>query len=98
MSENKLELQEVRVVGSIIETTASNQDMVIASPGTGVVQIDDTLHIRQSVSTPTAPADGNKLYMQTESYGQTGMFFVNSQGTRDELISKNRSILYSMLF
>lgn len=98
LSENKLELQEVRVVGSIIETTASNQDMVIASPGTGVVQIDDTLHIRQSVSTPTAPADGNKLYMQTESYGQTGMFFVNSQGTRDELISKNRSILYSMLF
>ena len=96
--EDRFELPEVRIGGSIIETTASNQDMVIASPGTGVVQIDDTLHIRQAVSVPTQPTDGNKLYMQTESYGQTGMFFVNAQGTRDELISKNRSILYSMLF
>jgi hypothetical protein len=96
--EDRFELPEVRIGGSIIETTASNQDMVIASPGTGVVQIDDTLHIRQAVSVPNSPADGSKLYMQTESYGQTGMFFVNAQGTRDELISKNRSILYSMLF
>lgn len=96
--EDRFELPEVRIGGSIIETTASNQDMVLSSPGTGVVQIDDTLHIRQAVSVPSQPADGNKLYMQTESYGQTGMFFVNAQGTRDELISKNRSILYSMLF
>ena len=96
--EDRFELPEVRIVGSIIETTVSNQDMVISSPGTGVVQVDDTLHIRQAVSVPSQPADGNKLYMQTESYGQTGMFFVNAQGTRDELISKNRSILYSMLF
>lgn len=96
--EDRFELPQVRIVGSIIETTVSNQDMVISSPGTGVVQVDDTLHIRQVVSVPSQPADGNKLYMQTESYGQTGMFFVNAQGTRDELISKNRSILYSMLF
>ena len=72
--------------------------MIISSPGTGVVQVDDTLHIRQAVSVPSQPADGNKLYMQTESYVQTGVFFVNAQGTRYELISKNRSILYSMLF
>jgi hypothetical protein len=96
--EDRFELPEVRIVGSILETTVSNQDLVISSPGTGVVQVDDTLHIRQAVSVPSQPADGNKLYMQTESYGQTGMFFVNAQGTRDELISKNRSILYSMLF
>ena len=96
--EDRFELPEVRIGGTIIETTTSNQDMIISSPGTGVVQIDDTLHIRQAIHVPTQPADGNKLYIQTESYGQTGMFFVNSQGTRDELISKNRSILYSMLF
>ena len=96
--EDRFELPQVRIVGSILETTASNQDMIISSPGTGVVQVDDTLHIRQAVSVPSQPADGNKLYMQTESYGQTGVFFVNAQGTRDELISKNRSILYSMLF
>ena len=92
--EDRFELPQVRIVGSILETTASNQDMIISSPGTGVVQVDDTLHIRQAVSVPSQPADGNKLYMQTESYGQTGVFFVNAQGTRDELISKNRSILY----
>ena len=96
--EDKFEFQEVRIVGSIIETTVSNQDLVISSPGTGVVQVDDTLPVRQAVSVPTQPADGNKLYMTTVSYGQTGIFFVNAQGTRDELISKNRSILYSMLF
>ena len=81
------------IISAHIKTT--NTD--ILDP-TGVVQIDDTLHIRQAIHVPTQPSDGNKLYMQAESYGQTGMFFVNSQGTRDELISKNRSILYSMLF
>jgi hypothetical protein len=96
--QDRFELPEIRLVGSILETTVSNQDLVISSPGTGIVQVDDTLHIRQAIHVPTQPADGNKLYMQTESYGQTGMFFINAQGTRDELISKNRSILYSMLF
>ncbi|MBO01990.1 MAG: hypothetical protein CMG35_11955 [Candidatus Marinimicrobia bacterium] len=96
--EDRLELPEVRIVGSILETTVSNTDLVISSPGTGVVQVDDTLHVRQAVSVPTQPADGNMLYMQTQSHGKSGVFFVNAQGTRDELISKNRSILFSMLF
>ena len=64
--------------------------MIISSPGTGVVQVDDTLHIRQAVSVTSQPAEVNKLNMQTETYGQTGDFLGKAQGTREELIRKNR--------
>ena len=46
--------------------------MVISSPGTGVVQIDDTLHIRQAVSVPSQPADSTASATSTGQTGQTG--------------------------
>jgi hypothetical protein len=29
--------------------------------------------------------------------GGTGLFFVNTEGTRDELISKTKALLYSLI-
>ena len=39
-----------------------------------------------------------KVYAATESIGGTGLHFVNSNNTKDEIISRNRAILYSMIF
>jgi hypothetical protein len=48
--------------------------------------------------TPTAPADGTKIYVGNEYTGKSGIFFANDQGSRDELVSKNRALLFGMLF
>ena len=44
---------------------------------------------------------GNLGYLgltKPEAYGGSGIFFVNKENTRDELISKRKAIAYSMIF
>lgn len=47
---------------------------------------------------PDAPAEGIKLYNKPEGPAGTGLYFVNSNETLDEVVSKKKSILYSMIF
>ena len=47
---------------------------------------------------PAQPTDGLKIYTKTQGVGKTGLYYVNSNNVRDELISKNRSLLLSMIF
>jgi len=47
---------------------------------------------------PDPPAQGVKLYNKPERTGGSGVYFVNSSETQDELASRKRSILFSMIF
>ena len=98
------ELHDLRIFDSTIETFVSSSDLTLSAPGTGSVIIDDQLHILSTPSPddatvdPTAPSDGLKLYVKTPGIGKTGLFYVNSSNVRDEILSKNRSLLLSMIF
>lgn len=46
----------------------------------------------------TAPSDGIKLFAGTQDEGGTGLYFINENGTTDEFISKDKALLYSILF
>jgi hypothetical protein len=50
------------------------------------------------ITNPDAPTDGLKLYVKTEEAGGTALYFVNSDTTQDELVSRNRAILYGFIF
>lgn len=101
---NRFELGNLRIIDTTIETLSSNEDLILSSPGTGNVVIDDTLKINSvpgvddEVLLPSVPADGVKIYTSQESTGNTGIYFVNQNETRDEIISKNRSLIFSMIF
>jgi len=100
---DRWEFDELRFVGTQIETTTSNTDLVLSSSGTGTVRINDTLEISNdpdpialdSVITPTSSI---KIMSREPSTGKSGLFFVNKNNDRDEIISKNRSLLFSMIF
>lgn len=47
---------------------------------------------------PTSPVDGVKIYNKDQQGGDTGIYFVNSNDNRDELVSRNRALLFSMIF
>lgn len=102
--DNRLEFNDLRIAGTKIEAVESNADLILSAPGTGSVRIDDQMHINATpsvddpASEPTAPSDGIKIYSKVEDTGNTGLYFVNSSSTRDEIISNNRSLVYSMLF
>lgn len=47
---------------------------------------------------PDAPAAGIKIYTKSEGPAGSALYFVNSSETQDELVSKKKSILFSMIF
>ena len=102
--DNRSELHDLRVDGSRISTTVSNSDLTLSAPGTGSVVIDDQLQILTTPSPddsavdPAQPTDGLKIYAKSQGVGKTGLYYVNSNNVRDEIISKNRSLLLSMIF
>jgi hypothetical protein len=101
---DRWEFDEIRFAGSTIETISSNEDLVLKSSGTGSIRIDDTLHLNRVPSDgdpslePSQPLDGTKLYVADQYTGKSGIYFINDQGNRDELVSKNRALLFGMLF
>jgi hypothetical protein len=101
---DRWEFDEIRFAGSTIETISSNEDLVLKSAGTGSIRIDDTLHLNRVPSDddpilePSQPLDGTKIYIADQYTGKSGIFFTNDQGNRDELVSKNRALLFGMLF
>ena len=118
---NRAELQHIRFQDTAIETTSSDNDLILAAPGPGSVRIDDTLYITPQPylddpslgedtdfenpdrpfnyrTDPNTPTDGVKIYSKDQGGGSTGIYFVNSNETQDELVSRNRALLYSMIF
>ena len=103
---NRMALSGIEILDNLITTTDTNQDLVLSANGPKSVVVKDALEITSSSlydndpNLPTAnpPASGIKLYSTTESTGGSGLYFVNQDSKSDELISKNRSLLYSMIF
>ena len=101
---NRSEFHDLRIYDSTIQTTVSTGDLTLSAPGTGSVIIDDNLHIKptphpdDALVDPGAPTEGLKLYSKAPGIGKTGLFYVNSSNVRDEILSKNRSLLLSMIF
>ena len=97
--DNRWEFDEIQVIGTTVETTTTDSDLILKANGTGSVRVDDILYINNDpATTPSAPSQGVNVYVSDQYTGKTGIYFVNKRGTRDELISKNRALLFSMLF
>lgn len=90
-------IEEVKIQDNTITSLSTNQDLIIQGNGTGSVQIPTPLNLTKDTD-PVAPVDGVKLYSKTEADGGTGVFFINELGTNDELISRNKALLYSIIF
>lgn len=99
--------------GTEIKTTStSEQNLILSALGTGSVVLRDNINIPytpyegdQFSTEALAPDDGVTVYTKLPNAGGTGLYFVNTNvvtnggdNQRDELISRNRALVYSMLF
>ena len=88
----------------MIETTTSDQDLILSAPGTGGIKVLDNMTltstpaIDDALADPAGPADGLKLYVKTPETGGTGLFFKHANTTAGEIISRKNALLLSMLF
>ena len=87
----------VKASSTGLTSIATNGDLQLSANGTGEVFVNDILRITESTD-PTTPTASVKLYAKTPSGGETGIFFKNKNGTTDELISRKRAMLYSLMF
>ena len=95
---NTIEIGDVQFDGTTIRPADSSNDLILEGTGAGEVIARDLFTIGNTTGIPAFSADRLKLYVTTEDTGGTGLFFVNSNNINDEIISNNRSLLYSMLF
>lgn len=63
-----------------------------------VLEIPASPYVDEALGDPIAPSSGIRLYSKPQGTGKTGIYYVNSNNTNDEVVSKNRSLLFSMLF
>jgi len=98
------DIGSIRIEGDKISSLNSNEDLELVAPGTGSVRANDSFVIgnRPSVQDaaidPLYDANGVKLYAKTPSGGDTGLYFVNTNDIRGEVISKNRALLFGLIF
>jgi hypothetical protein len=95
IQDTQADFYNIRIQDTTISSTLSNTDLVLTSPGTSSVQIQDSLRMPYT-SDPSPIAGSVKIYTKAEAVGQTGIYFVNTNYS-DELISKKKAIAFSIL-
>ena len=90
-------IEGIEIDDNVIRTATSGEDLTLSSFGSGSVSIDGVLKLPNQVVTPSA-STGIILYGKEPELADTGLFYVNSNNGSDEIIGRNRSLLYSMLF
>jgi len=95
---NRVYIQDLEFRGSEITHDASNENIFINTNGTGRLQTNYGIQLDNNVVSPGRQPDSHVIYSRPQSTGKSGLFFVNTENNRDELVSKNRALLFSMLF
>jgi hypothetical protein len=95
---NRVVLQSLEIIDSEIRHDSSNENIFINTNGTGKLQTNYAIQLDNNAVSPAIVSGSHVIYSKPESTGKSGIYFVNTENTRDELVSKNRALLFSMLF
>jgi len=94
---NRTTIQSLEFSGNEITNNDTNANIFVRTQGTGKLQVNYGIELEKIAVTPAYVVDSTIVYSNEPAVGKTGMFFTNSTDT-GELISKNRALLFSMLF
>jgi hypothetical protein len=93
-----LNVNNINISGNTLtNTSTSSSDNLIITAGTNNVEVNAILNLDDQTVTPASSSGKTKIYSSaTAGPGKTGLYITNVN-TSDELISKNRAVLYSIL-
>ena len=96
---NTTEIEDIVFQDNTISTLTSATDLTLSSSGTSFVTIDGILKMPiQTSGTSVNPGTNIAVYGKDPATGNSGVWYTNKDSYEDELISTNRSLLFSMLF
>lgn len=94
-----LDVDYVNVFTDTINNTTNN--LILTATTSNTVEIDAVFQLDDTGLSPAAVVGATKIYTvdsdTTPAPGKTGIYFTN-QGNSDELVAKNRALLFSILF
>jgi hypothetical protein len=82
---------------TVIQTVNTNGNIKLETNGTGKVEITYALQLDNPGTTPAAVNNASLVYGGTVGAGSTGVYFRNTS-KNDELISKSKALVFSMIF
>jgi hypothetical protein len=105
---NRLEVGDLELGGGenrneiTSKASITNENIYIRTQGTGKLQTNYALQLERIGGTPTYVSNNTLLYSSAPSIGTTGLWFVNDSAEtakqNGELISKNKALVFSMIF
>jgi hypothetical protein len=105
---NRFEVGDLEIGGgpdrNEITSRASitNENIYVRTQGTGKLQTNYAIQVENIGSIPSYVSNSVLLYAAAPSIGTTGLYFVNDSAEaakqNGELISKNKALVFSMLF
>lgn len=90
-------IQQLEFNSNEITNSNTNENIYIRTQGTGKLQVNYGIQLETIAGTPAFVSGNSILYSNSPGLGDSGIFFTNSTNT-DELISKNKAFVLSMLF
>ena len=82
---------------TVLQTVNTNGNIKLETNGTGKVQITYALQLDNPGTTPAAVTNASLVYGGSVGTGSTGVYFRNTD-KNDELISKSKALVFSMIF
>jgi hypothetical protein len=82
---------------TVLQTVNTNGNIKLETNGTGKVQITYALQLDNPGTTPAAVTNASLVYGGSVGAGSTGVYFRNTV-KNDELISKSKALVFSMIF
>jgi hypothetical protein len=105
---NRLEVGDLELGGGdnrneiSTKDSITNENIVIRTQGTGKLQTNYALQLERIGGTPAYVSNNTLLYSSAPDIGTTGVWFVNDSAEaakqNGELISKNKALVFSMIF
>jgi len=87
INNNALTVDNIRIKNNNISNVSNDN-----------ILVDSVLNLANKASIPSTPIGYVKVYStNVPGTGGTGLYFVNTLGTNDELISKTKALLYSLI-
>jgi hypothetical protein len=100
VTETGLNVDSINLFGDVIKNSSVGNNLKLTA-NNSIVEVNALLQLDDTGLSPTAVSGATTIYTQdsdtTPAPGKTGIYFTNL-GNSDELVAKNRALLFSILF
>jgi hypothetical protein len=75
----------------------TGQEITVRTDATGALNLQTIVKLKQTLVDPAAAVDYSVLYAKPAGAGDTGLYVTNEKKSSEELITRRRALIYSLI-